>query len=83
MPKVFIGSFLLSLVMAVNLAYFIGDEGLSFGLFAGLAVGLGWIAAAFGINYLFERRPLSLFIINAGYNIVAAALMGTIIGALQ
>ena len=55
--KIFIGSFVLSLIMSLNLAAFIGDGGVSFGLFAGLAVGLGWVATAFGINYLFERKP--------------------------
>ncbi len=83
MGKVFAGSFILSLVMAVNLAIFIGDEGMSFGLMAGFAVGFGWIAAALGINYLFERRSFALFAINAGYNIVAASLMGLIIGTIQ
>lgn len=82
MGKVFAGSFILSLVMALNLAFFIGAESASFGLFAGFAVGLGWIAAAFGINYLFERRPFALFAINAGYNVVSASVMGLIIGAL-
>lgn len=83
MQRVFIGSFLLSLIMAANLAFFIGDEGATFGLLAGFAVGFGWIAAAFGINYLFERKSFSLYVINAGYNIVTATVMGLIIGAMQ
>ena len=81
MGRVFVGSFILSLIMAINLTFFIGNETALFGLFAGFAVGFGWIAAAFGINYLFERRSFTLFAINAGYNIVTAALMGLIIGA--
>lgn len=83
MAKIFIGSFILSLVMSINLAAFIGDGGLAFGTFAGLAVGLGWVATAFGINYLFERKPLQLFFINASYSIVAFTLMGLIIGMMQ
>lgn len=81
--RVFIGSFLLAVVMAVSLAAFIGDAGFSFGLFAGLAAGVTWVAAALGINYLFERRSLTLFAINAGYNVIAFAIMGAIIGAMQ
>jgi hypothetical protein len=81
--KIFIGAFALSLIMALNLAAFIGDGGLAFGTFAGLAVGLGWVATAFGINYLFERKPLQLFFINASYSVVAFTLMGLIIGAMQ
>lgn len=82
-PRIFIGSFLLSIVMAVSLAAFIGGGGVGFGLFAGLASGLTFVAAAFGINYLFERRPLGLFAINASYNVVAFTVMGLILGAMQ
>lgn len=36
-----------------------------------------------GFRYLFERRTLVLFAINAGYNTVTFTAMGAIIGALQ
>jgi hypothetical protein len=81
--RVFVGSFLLALVMAASLAAFIGAGGAVFGLVAGLAAGLTWVAAAFGINYLFERRSIQLFLINAGYNVVAFGVMGLIVGAMQ
>lgn len=80
--RVFGGSFILSLIMAINLAFFIGDNDLVFGLFAGLAAGFGWVAMALGVNYLFERRSPKLYLINAGYNVVTFAVMGVIIGAL-
>jgi len=81
MPKRALGSYLLTLVMALNLAAFIGaGQSPSFGLFAGLAAGLGWVAMALGSNYLFEHRPLKLYFINAGYNIILLSLMGLIIG---
>jgi len=79
----FVGSALLAVVIAVSLAAFIGRGGLVFGTFAGLAAGLTFVAAAFGINYLFERRSLTLFAINASYNVVTFTGMGAIIGALQ
>lgn len=82
-PRVFLGSALIALVMAASLAAFIGGAGLAFGLFAGFAAGLTFVAAALGINYLFERRSLKLWAINAGYNVVAFMAMGVIIGALQ
>lgn len=82
-PRVFIGSALLALIMAASLAAFIGQSGLVFGLFAGAAAGVTWVAAAFGVNYLFERRSLLLWVINAGYNVLAFSVMGLIIGALQ
>lgn len=81
--RVFAGSFLLAVVMAVALAAFIGNGGAGFGALAGLAAGVAWVAAALGVNYLFERRSLTLFVINASYNIVTFTAMGAIIGALQ
>src|SRR5690349_6151542 len=83
MPLVFIASFCLSLLMAVNLAAFLGRAGLRFDLLAALAVGIGWVGPAMGVTYLFERRAAKLFLINAGYHVVSLAVMGLIIGALQ
>ncbi|MGY4543720.1 hypothetical protein ACVWY0_003662 [Arthrobacter sp. UYNi723] len=81
--RVFVGSFLLAVVMAGVLAAFIGDGGAGFGALAGLSTGAAWVAAALGVNYLFERRSLTLFAINASYNIVTFTAMGAIIGAMQ
>ena len=81
--RIFVVSFVLALVMAASLAAFIGAGGAAFGTFAGLAAGLTWVAAAFGVNYLFERRSLVLFFINASYNVVTFTAMGAIIGAMQ
>ncbi len=81
--RIFVGSALLALVMATSLAAFIGTTGLAFGASAGLAVGVTWVAAALGINYLFERKPIRLWAINSGYNVLAFGLMGSIIGAIQ
>ena len=75
-------AFVLELVMAFNLAAFIGAKGtLAFGAFAGAAAGFGWVALAFGVTYLFEQRSLRLFFINAGYHGVAFTVMGAILGA--
>lgn len=82
--KVFAGAFVLSLVMAFNLAAFIGkNQSVSFGAFAGFAAGFGWVAMSLGINYLFERKPIGLFLINGGYNVVALTTMGIIVGAMH
>ena len=75
-------SFVLELLMAFNLAAFLGPKAtLSFGLFAGAAAGFGWVALSFGVTYLFERRSLRFFFINAGYHGVAFTIMGAILGA--
>ena len=84
MLKTFGVSFLLMLVMAFNLAAFIGNGmGWQFGMTAGALTGIGWVALAMGINYLFERRSFRFWLINAGYMAVSFTLMGTIIGAWQ
>lgn len=79
--KTFGISFLLSLVIAFNLAAFLGpDATISWGLTAGALAGIGWVATAIGITYLFERRSMRLFLINAGYHAVAFTIMGGILG---
>lgn len=81
--RIFVGSFLLAVVMSVVLAAFIGPAGAGFGALAGAAVGLGWVAASLGMIALFERRPLGHWAINAGYAAVSYTGMGAIIGAFQ
>lgn len=70
-----------SLVMAFNLAAFIGPKAsLAFGLFAGAAAAIGWVAMSLGVIYLFEQRSLKLWLINSGYQVLAYTLMGGLIG---
>lgn len=80
MAKIFGTSFVLALIIAFNLAAFIGSNSdLSFGLFAGFAAGFGWVAMSLGMTYLFERKSFKLFLINAGYHIVTYTIMGGIL----
>jgi hypothetical protein len=75
-------AFVLELVMAFNLAAFIGPKAsFAFGTLAGAAAGFGWVAMSFGVTYLFEQRSLRLFLINAGYHGIAFTIMGAIIGS--
>ncbi|MBX3048453.1 MAG: DUF1761 domain-containing protein [Anaerolineales bacterium] len=77
------GSLLLEIIMAFVLASYIGTGADAMtGLSYGLTVGLGWVALAFGVNYMFEGKPFKLWLINAGYNTVVFAVMGLIIGAM-
>ena len=76
-------AFLLSLAAAFVFALFLGrDMALGPAIGAGAAAGLCWVAAAFGINYLFERRSLRLWLINGGYHVLQFTLFGAIIGAM-
>jgi hypothetical protein len=77
-------SFLLTLIISFNLAAFLGkDAGLAWGMTAGALAGIGWVAASLGILYLFERRSMRLFLINAGYQAVTYIVAGGIIGVWQ
>ena len=80
--RVFGGAFVLQLAMTLNLAAFLGpDPSLGFAVAASFAAGFGWVALGMGVTYLFERRPLALWVINGGYHMVAFTLMGVILGA--
>lgn len=81
MPLVFGLSFFFALLMALNLAMFIGKGDLAFGTFAGFMAGFGWVALGIAIIALFENRPLKYVLINGGYMIVSFTLMGAILGA--
>jgi len=75
-------SFLLELVAAFVLAMFIGTEAtVSSGLQTGFLAGLFWVSTALGVVYLFERRSLRLWLLNAGYLTLAFTVMGGILGA--
>ncbi|MCB0834118.1 MAG: DUF1761 domain-containing protein [Bacteroidetes bacterium] len=74
-------AFILTFVMAFNLAAFLaGPPDLLWGLTAGALAGIGWCACAFGIVYLFERKSMRLFLINGGYIAVMMIIMGGILG---
>ena len=73
----------LLLVMSLNMAIFLADESTDWvwGMTAGVLAGAGWVATGLGVVALFENRSWAYILINGGYNIVALALMGLIIGA--
>jgi len=82
--KIFGWSFILSLVMAVNLAMFLSDPkiDLKMAIIYGLLTGL-WIFCGIAIVALFEMKTARYIFVNGGYMIVALALMGAIIGACR
>ena len=81
MGMIFGGSFILSFVISFVLVLFLGPErDALFGAMAGLLAGLFWVATAMGITYLFERKSLKLYLINAGYHVITFTVMGFILG---
>ena len=76
-------SFLLSFAAALVFSMFLGaDPELGFAIGAGLSAGLFWVAASFGINYLFEQKPLGLWLINGGYHTLQFTIYGLVMGML-
>lgn len=76
------GAYVLNLVGATGIAVVLGGHhGAASGAHAGAFTAFFFIATALGVIYLFERRPLKLWLINAGYQIVNFAAMGAVIGA--
>jgi hypothetical protein len=82
MVLIFGTTFILALIACVNLAMFLGgpETDAAFGMTAGALIGIGWIATSVGTHYLFERKSMRHFLINAGYDVVAYIVMGLIIG---
>jgi hypothetical protein len=79
--KIYGGAFVLSLIAAAVFAMFLGPKPeIVFATSAGFAAGLCWVAASFGINYLFERKSLALFLINGGYHTVQFTVIGLVLG---
>ncbi len=83
MAVIFGSSLLLSLLASWMFAVFLGPRpNLQEGLIYGFSAGLCWVAASFGINYLFERRSLKLFFINGGYHTLQFTIIGGVLGAM-
>ncbi|HEY8120712.1 MAG TPA: DUF1761 domain-containing protein [Myxococcota bacterium] len=71
-----------AIVFGVFLAL-LGPHTAPFAVGFGFSVGLFWVAASIGTNYLFERSSLRLFWINGGYHVVRFTLMGAAFGWLS
>jgi hypothetical protein len=83
MARIFGLTFVLCLLAAWMFASFLGPRpSLALGFGAGFAAGLFWVAASFGINYLFERRSLKLFLINGGYHTLQFTIIGGVLSLL-
>ncbi len=79
--RIFGGALVLSLIAAFVFAMFLGPKpAIGFALGAGFSAGLCWVAASFGINYLFEHKSLKLFLINGGYHTAQFTVIGLVLG---
>ncbi len=63
-----------------EIAMMLGTSAFLAGLFA-VVLCIGFVATSFGVNFLFSRKPLKLYLIDVGYMVVSFFVMGVIIGA--
>jgi hypothetical protein len=79
-------AFCLNFFLAMMLSIFIeismmmGSGALTGALFGGF-IALIFVVPPFAVNYLFSRRSLVLFAIDAGYQLAQFIVMGAIMGA--
>ena len=79
---IFGGTFVLALITAASFAFFLGaNVDATTGALYGFTAGLCWVTTSLGSTYLFEHKPMSLFLINGGYRTLQFTLIGLILGA--
>ncbi|AZQ61690.1 DUF1761 domain-containing protein [Flammeovirga pectinis] len=86
MPLIFGSSFVLMLIMSFGMSLLISHGGgdaidAYTGGLHGFVIGLMFIATSMGINYLYQRRSIKLWLIDAGYQITFLTIQGVILGA--
>lgn len=55
------------------------DDNYLYGIKLGLLTGLTFATTAVSINYVYERKPANLYLINNGYHVVGHVLAATIL----
>lgn len=82
MGALFGSAFVLALVSATNLAFFLADgrPNIVWGMIAGSLAGVGWVVPSLATTYLFGRKPFKLILIDCGYHVVSFVVMGAILG---
>jgi Protein of unknown function (DUF1761) len=81
-PMLFVGSFLLQLLVAGMLRHVFTAGGVTTiigGIMSGGGVGLFFITPWIGINNMYSGRPARLTLIDGGYATVACATMGLVL----
>lgn len=83
---IFTIGFILTLVMAIAMAMVVqghADANIDWqqGMIHGLYAGVGFIATALGLAYVYMRKSLTVYLIDAGYQVIMLGVMGAILGA--
>ena len=78
---IFGAPFVLALIASATLRGFPGPNvNAAQGALYGFTAGLCWVATPPASTYLFEHKPMSLFLINGGYRTLQFTLIGFILG---
>jgi hypothetical protein len=74
-------SFLSATVSAFVISWILGvNSSATFGAIIGGGIAFFWITMSKLTNVLFENQPVKLFLIHAGFDLVAFMVMGAIVG---
>jgi Protein of unknown function (DUF1761) len=79
---IFGSAFGLSIIMSAILYPMVEGRTFLEGFTLGLVLGVGFLACSMGINYLYQRKSIVLWLIDAGYQVLSLALMGGIIAVM-
>ena len=79
MAATFILMFIVSFGLEVLIIKINFAQEFMFGIELGLLTGITFAATAVSINYVYERRPSTLYVINNGYHVIGHILVATIL----
>jgi len=77
----FVLLFICAAVLDLVIVNWTSEEGVGHGLWVGFLGGV-LAAAVTAINYLFEKKSRTLFLINAGYDVLGFCVMGVILSLI-
>lgn len=80
---IFGSAFGLSIIMSTILYPMVESRTFVEGFTLSLTIGVGFIATSIGIIYLYQRKSLVLWLIDAGYQVLSIAIMGGIIALME
>jgi len=82
-PMPYIIGVVTAIIVAYTLAWLLpklGAQSVAGGIRTGVMLALTLVATTLALNYGFEGRSLSLWLINAGYMVIGMGVMGAIVG---
>ncbi len=77
----FIAAFVISSVLAIVLLA-VKANGIADGIITAIVLWVGFTGATIGVNMTFERRPLSLFGIEAGFHLLTLIIYSIVLSVL-